>query len=96
MRVITKRRINDFIAQYSDSESSLLKWYKIVTRTDFTSFSNLKQSFSSADLVDNLTVFNISGNKYRLIAAIHYNRGIIYLRCIMTHAEYDKGKWKKS
>jgi mRNA interferase HigB len=44
--------------------------------------------------VKGLTVFNISGNNYRLIAAIHYNRGKIYIRHILTHAEYDFGKWK--
>jgi mRNA interferase HigB len=51
--------------------------------------------FPSADQVDHKTVFNIGGNKYRLIAAIHYNRRKVYIRAIVTHLEYDKNKWKK-
>jgi mRNA interferase HigB len=46
--------------------------------------------------VDNKTVFNIGGNKYRLVAAIHYNRARIYIRAILTHRHYDKGTWKNS
>jgi len=51
--------------------------------------------FPAADQVGKLTVFNIGGNKVRLIAAIHYNRKKIYIRAILSHAEYDKSKWKK-
>lgn len=51
--------------------------------------------FSHADKVGKFTVFNIAGNKARLIAAIHYNRGKVYIRHILTHGEYDKGAWKK-
>jgi mRNA interferase HigB len=64
-------------------------------RADFASFAALRQSFPSADQVRGLTVFNIGGNKARLIAAIHYNRRKVYIRAILTHAEYDKGKWKQ-
>ena len=69
-------------------------WYKIERNTDFSSFDDLRKTFSSADRVHNLTVFDIGGNKYRLIAAIHYNRTKVYIRSVMTHKEYDKDKWK--
>jgi mRNA interferase HigB len=62
----------------------------------FSNFAELKTLFSSADQVANKTVFNIGGNKYRLIAAIHYNRNRVYIRAILTHREYDKGNWKTS
>ncbi len=62
---------------------------------DFKSFADLRNTFGSADQVGNLTVFNIGGNKLRLIAAIHYNRRIIYIRAVLTHQEYDEGKWKE-
>jgi mRNA interferase HigB len=55
----------------------------------------MREAFPSADQVGGLTVFNISGNKVRLIAAIHYNRKIIYIRAVLTHREYDEGKWKE-
>jgi mRNA interferase HigB len=62
--------------------------------TDFGSFAEIKRVFPSADKVGKFTVFDISGNKYRLIAAIHYNRKKVYIRHILTHAEYDLDKWK--
>lgn len=55
----------------------------------------LARDLPSADQVGKLTVFNISGNKVRLIAAIHYNRGRIYIRAVLTHAEYDEKRWKE-
>jgi mRNA interferase HigB len=60
----------------------------------FSNFAELKAFFPSADQVANKTVFNIGGNKYRLIAAFHYNRGRVYIRAILTHREYDRGNWK--
>jgi mRNA interferase HigB len=55
----------------------------------------LRETFASADYVDGLTVFNIGGNKYRLIASIHYNRRKVYIRNVLTHAEYDRETWKR-
>jgi len=51
--------------------------------------------YPQADQVGRCTVFNIGGNNYRLIAAIHYNTGVVYIRHVLTHAEYDRGAWKK-
>lgn len=95
MHIITHKRIREFVAKYPDSQSSLESWYQIVKQTNYDTFSQLKQHFFSADYVDGLFVFNISGNKYRLIAAIHFNRKKVYLRTILTHSEYDKGQWKR-
>ena len=74
MHIITRKRIQEFIAKYPDSEPSLENWYRIVKRAKYSSFGELKQHFRSADYVDGFVVFNISGNKYRLIAAIHFNQ----------------------
>jgi mRNA interferase HigB len=95
MHVITRKRIQDFVAKYPDSRTSLETWYRIVKHAEYNSFDDLKQHFRSADYVDGFVVFNISGNKYRLIAAIHYNRKKIFIRHILTHQEYDKGRWKR-
>lgn len=54
----------------------------------------LKDSLSSADLVGKLIIFNVSGNKFRLITAIHFNTNMVYVRDVLTHAEYDKEGWK--
>ncbi len=61
----------------------------------FFDFNELRETFASADYVDGLTVFNIGGNKYRLIASIHYNRRKVYIRNVLTHAEYDREGWKR-
>jgi mRNA interferase HigB len=61
----------------------------------FRCFRNLREAFPSVDHMSKLTVFNIGGNKVRLIAALHYNRGKVYLRAILTHAEYNAGAWKE-
>lgn len=95
MHVITKRRLIEFAAEYPAARDPLLKWYVIVSKTDFATFSVLRSAFSSVDQVGKFTVFDIGGNKYRLIAAIHFNRRRIYIRHVLTHAEYDKGKWKE-
>jgi len=55
----------------------------------------LRATFGSVDHVDGLTVFDIGGNKYRLIAAIHYNRRKVYIRNVLTHSEYDRGVWQR-
>lgn len=95
MHVIPRKALVEFWTHYPDSKSSLLCWYKIVARTEFNSLIDLRQTFPSADKVGDLVVFNISGNKYRLIAAIHFNRKKVYIRHVLTHAIYDRGGWKQ-
>ncbi len=93
MHVISRKALQQFWLQYPDSQSSLSRWYKIKEQNDFASFSEVRLTFPSADKVGNLIVFNISGNKYRLIASIHFNRSKVYIRYVLTHAEYDRGAW---
>lgn len=69
-------------------------WYKRISESKFNNFTELRQLFSSSDVVGNFTIFNISGNNYRLIAYIDYEAQIIFIRAILTHADYDKGNWK--
>lgn len=95
MHVITRKRLNEFAAKYPETQTALARWYKIIKRGRFNSLAELQTQFPNADKVGNLTVFNIGGNKVRLIAAIHYNRQKLYIRAILTHAEYDQGKWKE-
>ncbi len=95
MRIVTRRRLLEFAEQHPEADEPLERWYRAMKRHNFESFSELRRIFPGADKVDRLTVFNIGGNKYRLIVAIHYNRKIIYIRDMLTHKEYDKGKWKE-
>jgi len=95
MHVITRKRLNDFSEIHPNTTSALAHWHQLMKRAVFRSFADLRQTFPSADQVRGLTVFNIGGNKARLIAAIHYNRRKVYVRAILTHQEYDQGKWKE-
>lgn len=95
MRIITRKRLNEFAKKHLEAKSALQNWYQNAKSNEFSSFAEIRKNFSSADQVGKLTVFNIGGNKFRLITAIHYNRKIIYIRAVLTHVEYDKGNWKE-
>lgn len=95
MHVISRKTIQQFWEHYPDSQSSLVRWYKIMQKSEFGSFNELRRAFPTADKVGDLIVFNIGGNKYRLIASIHFNRNKVYIRHVLTHPEYDKGAWKQ-
>lgn len=95
MHVISRKRLNEFAERHPETHASLAYWYSLVKRTNFANFAELRSMFSTADQVGKLTVFNIGGNKVRLIAAIHYNRRKIYIRAVLTHAEYDEQRWKE-
>ncbi|MDN5942538.1 MAG: type II toxin-antitoxin system HigB family toxin [Nitrospira sp.] len=94
MHIITRKRLMEFARIHPDARAPLNAWFSIVRNTDYTSFADLRMTFPSADQVDRFTVFNIGGNKFRLIAAIHYNRKKIYIRYVLTHAEYDRSAWR--
>jgi mRNA interferase HigB len=94
MHVIAKPALISFWTKHPASRPSLSSWYKIMQADDFANIHDLRRTFASADQVSGLTVFNISGNKFRLVAAVHYNRRKVYIRHVLTHAEYDLGKWK--
>jgi mRNA interferase HigB len=70
-------------------------WYRIAKSADWTSLQDFRRDFPSADGVGKYTVFNIKGNEYRLISLIFYRRKKLFIRDVITHAEYDKGRWKK-
>jgi len=95
MHVIAKPILVDFWTKHPDTENPLNAWYHLVKTEVFVDFNDLRRTFASADVVEELTVFNIGGNKYRLIAAIHYNRHKVYVRHVLTHTEYDRGAWKQ-
>ena len=94
MHVITRKRLNEFAQRHPAARSALAHWYSLMKRRTFRNFAHLRETFPAADIVGKLTVFNIGGNKARLIAALHFNRNKVYIRAILTHAEYDTGAWK--
>jgi mRNA interferase HigB len=95
MRIIKRGALVNFWLAHPDAKASLESWYGVVRRADWKTPAELKLVYPNADLVGRRTVFNISGNKYRLIARINYQGQRIFVLYILTHAEYDKGIWKQ-
>jgi len=91
MRIVTYKRIKEFIVLHPDSENSLNFWYHAVTAKNWDNNNELRQDFNSVDYVGNHRfIFNIKGNHYRLIAIISFNAKKVYIRFIGTHDEYDQ------
>ena len=91
MRVISRKTLKDFWEQHAEAEQPLKAWFHETKAAHWKSFADIKARYRSADaLPGSRVVFNIRGNTYRLIVRIHYNTGIVFLRFLGTHAEYDK------
>lgn len=100
VRVISLKPLREFWQRHPDAEGPLRFWYRTATSATWTSIQQVRQAYSHADAVrtgsgDVLTVFNIGGNKYRLIARIRYDYQLINVRAVLTHREYDEGAWKE-
>lgn len=93
MHVISHKRIVEFIAAHPDSEPSLDSWYRIALRATWRSITQAQAQWPSAEAVGDCTVFNISGNNYRLIAKVYYADQVILIRVILTHRDYDRKGW---
>lgn len=92
MRVISNKSLVEFARQNPTADVALQAWRKIIESRSFENFSDLKSTFRATDRVGDVFVFNIGGNKYRLIASVHFNRQLLFVRQVLTHTEYDK--WK--
>jgi mRNA interferase HigB len=95
MHVISQKMLREFWAVHKEAERPLRTWFRVVCRAEWENFAGVRSTYPQADQVGKFTVFNIGGNKYRLVAVIHYNRGKVYVRHVLTHAEYSRGKWKE-
>jgi mRNA interferase HigB len=94
VRVISKRRLREFWEKHPDSQAPLEEWYKLTRKANWRNLAEARATFRHADPVGTCTIFNIKGNDYRLIAKIDYAYQKVFIKYILTHPEYDKGKWK--
>jgi mRNA interferase HigB len=94
LHVISRKRLLEAAKRHAELGAPLDVWYRIAKRASWQTLDEVRQSFPSADGVGRHTVFNIKGNSYRLIVEINYKSGRIFIRRVLTHAEYDKGAWK--
>ncbi len=95
MHVISRKRLKEAVQRHSDLAAPLDAWFRIAKKAQWRSLVDVRKTFSSADAVGKWTVFNIKGNQYRLIAEINYPSGRVYVRYVLTHAEYDRGGWNQ-
>ena len=95
MHIISRKRLKDAIARHNELEIPLNAWFRVAKRASWKSLAEVRQTYPSADAVDRWTVFNIKGNQYRLIVVINYVFSRIYVRHVLTHSEYDRGRWKQ-
>lgn len=94
MKLISNKILREFAALHSDAEQPLQDFRRLVERGMFGSYAQLKATFASVDKVGERYVFNIGGNKYRLVASIAFRPGLMWVKAVLTHGEYDKGAWK--
>jgi len=94
MHVISRKRLRDFWEVHAEAKEPLTRWFKLAEKAEWINFSESRADCPSADLVEHFTVVNIGGNKYRLILEIFFLDKVVLVRHVLTHAEYDKGKWK--
>ena len=94
MRIIKRGALAEFWERHSDAKASLESWYGVVRKAAWKTSVEMKAVYGNADLVGRRTVFNIAGNKYRLIARVNYRSQRVFVLYILTHTEYDRGDWK--
>ena len=95
MRIIKRGALVQFWERHADAKAGLESWYAVVRRANRKTPAEMKQVYHNADLVGRRTVFNIAGNKYRLIARVNYQTQRIFVLYILSHAEYERGDWKE-
>lgn len=95
MHVISKKKLRDFWERHASSKSALEEWFKVLRNTRYSMWAELKRTFGDkVDKVGKYIVFDVGGNKCRVITVIHFNRAKVYIREVLTHSEYDREKWK--
>jgi mRNA interferase HigB len=95
LHIISRKRLKEAATRHRDLEAPLDVWFRIAKKASWQSLSDVRKTFASADLVNQWTVFNVKGNRYRLITEINYRFQRVYIRHVLTHAEYDQEEWKQ-
>lgn len=94
VHIISRKKLLEASKKHADLSEPLDAWYRVARRAVWTSLIDVRRTFPTADAVGCCTVFNIKGNTYRLVTEINYHSARIFLRHVLTHAEYSKGGWK--
>ena len=95
MNVVSRRGLFERAAKFADAKSALQVWFDTAVDAEWKTLEDIRKSFPATDMVGALAIFNIRGNKYRLIVRMVFQYKRVYVKEFLTHAEYDKGAWKK-
>jgi mRNA interferase HigB len=95
MRIIKRAALEQFWFRPADAKANLESWFGVVRAANWQTPAEMKRVYPHADIVGRRTVFNIAGNKYRLVARVNYEVQVVFVLYILTHAEYDRGAWKQ-
>ena len=94
MKIISNSALRAFAVQHPQAQGPLQGWRRVIEKNRFDTWAVLKAAFNTVDKVGDLVVFNVGGNKYRLIAHIRFEKQIVYIKAVLTHTDYDRGAWK--
>ncbi len=94
MHIISRKKLREAAEEHGDLSEPLDIWYRAAKKAEWKNLMEVRRTFPTADAVERFTVFNIKGNAYRLITEINYRTGRTFVRHVLTHAEYSKGRWK--
>jgi mRNA interferase HigB len=94
MKLISNRALREFVVLHPHADDLLKGWRQVIEKNSFADWAELKRSFGAIDKVGDKTVFDVGGNKYRIITHVRFKRQIVYIKAVLTHGEYDKDKWK--
>ena len=94
MKLISNKALREFAAAQPDAQAPLQAWRRLIECGDYGSFSALRATFGAVDKVSEVFVFNIGGDKYRLVAGVDFAHRRVFIKAVLTHSGYDKGKWK--
>ncbi|HEY9701411.1 MAG TPA: type II toxin-antitoxin system HigB family toxin [Allocoleopsis sp.] len=94
MHLIAVRKLRADTSLYPDVKNPIETWYATIKKAQWSNLEDVRKIYRDAESVGNFTVFNIKGNRYRLIVGIDYQTQTIYYKYFLTHGEYDKNNWK--
>ena len=95
MRIVSRKALRDATARHSEWGASLNAWYKITENANWDNFAEVRASWRNSDVVGPFVIFDISHNKCRLIATIKYKWKMVYIRHILSHADYNQKDWQE-
>lgn len=99
LRIITERKLREFSevktrAEASQRKNVMRQWINVVRAADWGNLSEIKQTFNSVDAFGDCVIFDVGGNKYRIIGKVGYQKHLVFIRFVLTHSEYDKKQWQ--